>query len=60
MKISDWEEALNEAAPKQPGDDIHESYVPQMEWLREAGFVNVDLFVKFQLWSAIGGQRPPA
>jgi hypothetical protein len=29
-----------------------------MEWLGDIGFVNVDLFVKFQLWSAIGGQKP--
>ncbi|HOD84318.1 MAG: Methyltransferase domain protein [Planctomycetes bacterium ADurb.Bin126] len=48
----------NIGQPKQPGDDIHESFVSQMEWLREIGFVNVDLFIKFQLWSAIGGQKP--
>lgn len=48
----------NIGQPKQPGDDIHESFVSQMEWLREIGFVNVDLFVKFRLWSAIGGQKP--
>lgn len=44
--------------PKQPGDDIHESFVSQMQWLAEIGFVNVDLFVKYQLWSVIGGQKP--
>jgi len=44
--------------PKLPGDDIHEFFLSQMEWLRAIGFVNVDLFVKFQLWSAIGGQKP--
>ena len=48
----------NRHLPKQPGDDIHEGYVEQMQGLSQAGFVNVDLFVKFQLWSAIGGQAP--
>jgi tRNA (cmo5U34)-methyltransferase len=44
--------------PKQPGDDIHECYLDQLHWLHEIGFVNVDLFIKFQLWSVIGGQKP--
>ena len=59
-KFKGWKQRNvdNLGRPKQPGDDIHEGYVEQMRWLREAGFVNVDLFVKFQLWSAIGGQRP--
>ena len=43
--------------PKAKGDDVHEGYIEQMRWLREAGFVDVDLFVKFQLWSLIGGQK---
>ncbi|MBN1489301.1 MAG: class I SAM-dependent methyltransferase [Phycisphaerae bacterium] len=61
-KFDGWKKrnVENIGQPKQPGDDIHEGYVPQMRWLHEAGFVNVDLFVKFQLWSAIGGQKPLA
>jgi len=47
----------NAHLPKAGGDDIHEGYVEQMQWLREAGFVHIDLFLKFQLWSAIGGRR---
>jgi tRNA (cmo5U34)-methyltransferase len=59
-KFERWKERNvdNIGQSKQPGDDIHESFVAQMEWLRDIGFVNVDLFVKFQLWSAIGGQKP--
>jgi len=43
---------------KTAGDDIHDGYVQQMRWLRQAGFVEVDLFMKFQLWSAFGGRKP--
>ena len=31
--------------------------IEQMQWLRQTGFVEVDLFVKFQLWSLIGGRK---
>ena len=47
----------NAHLPKVKGDDVHEGYVEQMQWLGVAGFVDVDLFVKFQLWSAIGGRK---
>ena len=47
----------NAHLPKVSGDDVHEGYVEQMQWLREAGFVDVDLFLKFQLWSAVGGRK---
>ncbi len=47
----------NAAKPKSKGDDIHEGYIEQMQWLRQTGFVDVDLFVKFQLWSLIGGRK---
>ncbi len=47
----------NAAKPKSKGDDIHEGYIEQMQWLRQTGFVEVDLFVKFQLWSLIGGRK---
>ncbi|NLF31050.1 MAG: class I SAM-dependent methyltransferase [Planctomycetes bacterium] len=61
-RFEGWKRRNVEGAggPKQPGDDIHESFVAQMQWLHDAGFVDVDLFAKFQLWSAIGGRKPPA
>lgn len=31
---------------------------PQLEWLREAGFLNVDVFWKRLDWVIYGGQRP--
>ena len=43
--------------PRAEGDDWHETFADQLEWLREAGFVNTDLFVKYHLWSLIGGQK---
>lgn len=43
--------------PKKKGDDIHESFIEQMKWLKEIGYANVDLFMKFHLWSMIGGQK---
>jgi len=59
-KFAHWKERNVDllGRPKQAGDDLHESYVTQMAWLHEAGFVNVDLFLKFQLWAVIGGQKP--
>jgi SAM-dependent methyltransferase len=50
----------NRGHSKAAGDDIHEGYIEQMRWLREAGFVEVDLFAKFQLWSVIGGAKRKA
>ncbi len=47
----------NANLPKQKGDDIHQGSHEQMHWLRETGFADVDLFVKFQLWSLIGGRK---
>ena len=44
--------------PKAKGDDIHESYVLQLEWLREIGFVEVDLLAKFHIWCLIVGRKP--
>lgn len=46
--------------PKTKGDDLHESYLDQVDWLADIGFDKVDLFVKFHLWCTIGGQKPPA
>lgn len=59
-KFDSWKlrNVENAGQPKLPGDDIHESFIDQVQWLHAAGFVNVDLFIKFQLWSVIGGQKP--
>lgn len=43
--------------PKTKGDDLHEDYVSQLAWLREAGFAHVDLIIKYHLWCAIGGRK---
>ncbi len=43
--------------PKVKGDDIHESFEAQLEYLKRAGFRNIDLFVKFHLWCVIGGKK---
>jgi ubiquinone/menaquinone biosynthesis C-methylase UbiE len=47
----------NASEPKMKGDDIHEGFLEQLQWLKEAGFINVDLFIKYHLWSVIGGQK---
>jgi len=44
--------------PKVKGDDLHELFTLQMQWFRATGFVNVDVFVKYHLWCAVGGQKP--
>lgn len=46
---------LNE--PKVEGDDIHESFLVQLEWLKDAGFVEVDVICKLYLWCMIGGKK---
>ncbi|WP_432662839.1 methyltransferase [Wukongibacter baidiensis] len=43
--------------PKQKGDDLHDSFIDQLGWLKQAGFKSVDLFVKYHLWCIIGGQK---
>jgi ubiquinone/menaquinone biosynthesis C-methylase UbiE len=42
---------------KVKGDDLHELFTLQMQWLKSAGFANVDVFVKYHLWCAVGGQK---
>jgi hypothetical protein len=49
---------VNAGQPKLPGDDIHDGYIEQLQWLRDSGFVEVDIFVKFQLWAGMGGRKP--
>jgi len=44
--------------PKTKGDDIHDPFSEQLRWLRDIGFVEVDLFVKYHLWCVIGGRKP--
>jgi tRNA (cmo5U34)-methyltransferase len=48
----------NLGGTKSKGDDIHDFFMDQVEWLKKIGFKNVDLFVKYHLWSVIGGQKP--
>ncbi len=43
--------------PKVKGDDLHEPFLDQIKWLQEAGFKNVDVFVKYHLWCLIGGSK---
>jgi len=43
--------------PKYKGDDLHENFIEQLNWLGKAGFKNQDIFVKYHLWSLIGGQK---
>jgi SAM-dependent methyltransferase len=47
----------NYGHPKQAGDDLHENFSDQVQWLEEAGFKNADCFVKYHLWCIIGGQK---
>ncbi len=44
--------------PKTKGDDLHEPFVDQVQWLREIGFEGVDVFIKYHLWCVIGGKKP--
>ena len=43
--------------PKQEGDDIHESFLVQLDWLKEIGFDETDIFSKHLLWCLIGGKK---
>ncbi|MGB7969120.1 MAG: methyltransferase [Methanobacterium sp.] len=58
-KFDDWKKRnvdhIN--SPKVEGDDIHESFLVQLEWLKEAGFKETDVFCKLYLWSMIGGKK---
>lgn len=47
----------NVDGPKVKGDDIHQGFMTQLTWLKESGFVNVDVYIKYQLWCVIGGQK---
>jgi tRNA (cmo5U34)-methyltransferase len=58
--FENWERRniLERHSPHKPGDDLHEPFLAQMVWLREAGLEQADLFLKYHLWSLIGGRRP--
>jgi tRNA (cmo5U34)-methyltransferase len=43
--------------PKQEGDDVHESFLVQLNWLKEIGFSEIDVFSKYLLWCMIGGKK---
>ena len=38
---------------KVAGDDMHDGYVAQLEWLKDAGFDHVNLIYKYHLWNLI-------
>jgi SAM-dependent methyltransferase len=48
----------NYGRPKSKGDDLHDRFTDQLDWLREIGYANVDVYVKYHLWCVIGGQKP--
>jgi len=47
----------NFGASKTEGDDIHDDFCEQTTWLKDSGFVDADLFVKYRLWCVIGGKK---
>ncbi len=57
--FNNWKERNieNINLPKQKGDDLHENFVNQVKWLHEIGFKNTDVYIKYHLWSIIGGQK---
>ena len=59
-KFDNWElrNVVNVDEAKTKGDDIHQSFTSQVDWLRECGFENADIFIKYHLWCAIGGRKP--
>jgi len=58
-KFDNWKERNidNIHLPKKEGDDVHESFLVQLDWLNEIGFVETDIFCKYFLWSMIGGKK---
>lgn len=60
-RFDNWElrNVVNIGKPKTKGDDIHQDFISQVNWLREIGFSKVDVFIKYHLWCAIGGRKLP-
>jgi hypothetical protein len=58
-RFEDWKKRNvdNINLPKQEGDDIHESFLMQLEWLNDAGFKETDLYCKLFLFCMIGGKK---
>jgi tRNA (cmo5U34)-methyltransferase len=58
--FKNWERrnVVERHLPRKPGDDLHDPFLTQMVWLKEAGLEQVDLFVKYHLWSLVGGRKP--
>lgn len=58
-KFSNWKKRNvdNIHLPKQEGDDIHEPFLAQLNWLKEIGFTQTDIFSKHLLWCLIGGKK---
>ena len=50
---------VNVDVPKVKGDDIHECFATQVDWLQEIGFSEADVYIKYHLWCVIGGRKPP-
>ena len=48
----------NVDVPKTKGDDIHERFTTQVDWLHEIGFAEADVYIKYHLWCAVGGRKP--
>ena len=36
---------------------VHESFIVQLEWLKDVGFKETDVFCKLYLGSMIGGKK---
>ena len=49
---------VNVDVPKTKGDDIHECFATQVDWLHEIGFAEADVHIKYHLWCAVGGRKP--
>ncbi|MBI5679612.1 MAG: class I SAM-dependent methyltransferase [Methanobacterium sp.] len=58
-KFDSWKKrnVENIHIPKKDGDDVHESFLVQLNWLKEIGFSKTDLFSKYFLWCMIGGKK---
>lgn len=58
-KFDSWKKRNvdNISLPKSEGDDVHESFLVQLGWLNEIGFVETDIFCKYFLWCMIGGKK---
>ena len=58
-RFEDWKRrnVENVTSPKREGDDVHTSFMEQLEMLKSIGFSGVDVFVRYHLWCMIGGKR---